>query len=44
MRTDGYRRAESQLSEICLDLGVGKPLPLSQPEIGGVRFVQDIDE
>lgn len=31
-------------SEVRLDSGVGKPLPLSQREIGGVRFGLDVDE
>lgn len=31
-------------SEVCLNLGVRKPLPLSQQGIGGVRFGQDVDK
>lgn len=39
-----HRESLNLGSEVCLDLGIGKPLPLSQQEIGGVRFGQDVDE
>lgn len=39
-----HRQSLNLCSDVCLNVGVRKPLPFSQQEIGGVRFSQDVDK